>query len=84
MVTRSIAKGYAAWVAIVKDKNNGLNGMTPKGTTAITFIMKKEEPKLFFFVLFTRCFFNPPLHMYHTTIVYSFHLPPNLSIAILK
>ena len=33
MVTRSIAKGYAAWVAIVKDKNNGLNGMAPKGTT---------------------------------------------------
>ena len=29
----SIAEGYATWVAFVKDNNNRLNGMAPKGTT---------------------------------------------------
>lgn len=32
MVMCSIAEGYATWVAFVKDNNNRLNGMAPKGT----------------------------------------------------
>ena len=50
MVTRSIAKGYAAWVAIVKDKNNGLNGMALKGTKTI-FHKKWNRIRCHFFVL---------------------------------
>ena len=35
MVTRSVAKGYTAWVAVTKGNNNNLNGMAPKGTNII-------------------------------------------------
>ena len=114
MVTRSIAKGYAAWVAVSagnkrlvqlsrsddrghclaivtrsvakvtprglrlsKTKTMDSMGVAPQGTTA-----KKEPFGSFFAVLFPRGCFNPPLHMYHTTIAYSFQSLPNLSIAI--
>ena len=39
---RSGSGAVSAWVAIVKDKNNGLNGMAPKGTK--TIFHKKMEP----------------------------------------
>ena len=33
--SREVLQSSTAWVAIVKDKNNGLNGMTPKGTNTL-------------------------------------------------